>query len=130
MNDPIADLLTRIRNGCMAKLRFIEIPHSKMKEQITKVLKEQGFIAHYLIKEENKRGTIRIFLKYTKERNPIIQGLRRYSKSSLRKYSGHNDIPRVYGGMGIAIVSTSRGVMEGEQARKEKVGGEVLCLAW
>ncbi len=130
MTDPIADLLTRIRNGCKARHRFIEIPHSKMKEEIVKVLKQKGFIAHYLIKEEKQKGTMRVFLKYTDDRESIIQGMRRYSKPSLRKYVSHKDIPRVFGGLGIAIVSTSKGLMDGENARNEKLGGELLCLAW
>lgn len=130
MNDPIADLLTRIRNGCRAKHRFIEIPHSRIKEEIVKVLKQKGFVAHYLIKEEKKKGTMRIFLKYTQDREPIISGIKRYSRTSLRKYVSYRDIPRVCGGLGIAILSTSKGLMDGEHARNEKVGGEVLCLAW
>lgn len=130
MNDPIADLLTRIRNGCKARLRFIEVPHSKIKEEIVKVLKQKGFVAHYLIKEEKHKGTMRIFLKYTDSREPVIQEIKRASRPSLRRYVSYRDIPRVFGGMGLAILSTSKGLMDGENARNEKLGGELLCLAW
>src|SRR5262245_52774103 len=121
LNDPIADLLTRLRNASQARHRFIDIPHSKMKEAIVKILKEKGFVAQYLIKEEKRKVTMRIFLKYAGERNPVIHGLKRVSKGSLRQYVGCHEIPRVFGGMGISILSTSKGVMEGEKAREEKV---------
>lgn len=130
LNDPIADLLTRMRNACQAKHCFIDIQHSKMKEAIVKILKESGFVAQYLIKEEKKKVTMRIFLKYASEREPVIHGLTRVSKCSLRKYVSCHEIPRVFGGMGISILSTSKGVMDGEKARELKVGGELLCLAW
>ncbi|MCH9608713.1 MAG: 30S ribosomal protein S8 [Chlamydiales bacterium] len=130
IQDPISDLLTRIRNGCKAKHRYIEIPHSKFKEEVVKVLKQKGFVAHLLVKEEKGRGTMRIFLKYTDQREPVIKGLKRMSKLSLRRYVSHKDIPRVLGGLGISIVSTSKGVLDGEQARKDKLGGELLCIAW
>jgi small subunit ribosomal protein S8 len=101
-----------------------------MKEAIVKILKEPGFVAQYLIKEEKKKVTMRVFLKYAAERAPVIHGLRRVSKCSLRQYVSHQEIPRVFGGMGISILSTSRGVMNGEKARELKVGGEILCLVW
>lgn len=130
VNDPIADLLTRLRNASSARHRYIDISYSKMKEAIVKILKEKGFVSQYLIKEEKKKGTMRIFLKYVTQREPVIHGLKRVSKPSLRKYVSCGQIPRVLGGMGISIVSTSRGVMEGDRAREQKVGGELLCLAW
>jgi small subunit ribosomal protein S8 len=130
LNDPIADLLTRLRNGSRARHRYIDVSYSKMKEAVVKILKEKGFVAHYLIKEEKKKGTMRIFLKYAAQREPVIHGLRRMSKPSLRKYVSYGQIPRVLGGMGITIVSTSKGVMEGDMARQQKIGGELLCLAW
>jgi len=130
LTDPIADLLTRIRNASHARLRYIDVNYSKMKEAIVKILKEKGFVAHYLIKEEKKKGTMRIFLKYASQREPVIHGLKRVSKPSLRKYVSCGQIPRVLGGMGIAIVSTSQGIMEGDVARQQKIGGELLCLAW
>lgn len=130
MNDPIADLLTNIRNGGTAEKRFVEISWSKIKESILKVLKNQGFIAHYLIKEEDRKKTIRIFLKYCSDRTPVIQKIKRVSKPSLRKYVTSRDIPRVMGGMGIAILSTPKGIMDGMEARLSKVGGELICVAW
>lgn len=129
-SDPIADLLTRIRNACGAKRPFFDIQHSNIKENIVKVLKEEGFISHYLFKEENKKGTMRVFLKYSQEREPAIGMVKRMSKPSCRMYVSQQQLPRVRGGMGIAIVSTSKGVMEGEKARKENLGGELLCLVW
>jgi small subunit ribosomal protein S8 len=130
VNDPIADLLTRLRNANAAKHLYIDVDHSKMKEAIVKILKDKGFVSHCLIKEEKKKRTMRIFLKYGNQRKPVINGLKRVSKPSLRQYVSYLQIPRVLGGMGISIISTSRGVMEGDHAREEKVGGELLCLAW
>ncbi|MBS0624096.1 MAG: 30S ribosomal protein S8 [Verrucomicrobia bacterium] len=130
MNDPIADLLTRIRNASAARRRYIDLPHSKLKEGVVKVLKQTGFVAHYLVKEENKKVKMRIFLKYSGERQPVLQGLKRISKPSLRKYVGCHAIPRVLSGMGIAIVSTSQGLMDGERARDARMGGELLAIAW
>jgi small subunit ribosomal protein S8 len=130
LNDPIADLLTRLRNANRARHRYIDVNHSKMKESIVKILIEKGLIAHYLYKEEKKKGTMRVFLKYASQREPIIRGLQRVSKPSLRKYVSYDQIPRVHGGMGISIVSTSKGILEGDEARQLKVGGELLCLAW
>jgi len=129
-NDPLADLLTRIRNGCMARHRYVDIGHSKLKENVLKTLKNKGFIAHYLIKEEKGISTIRIFLKYTANREPVITGIKRESKPSLRKYVGSEEIPKVFGGLGISILSTSKGVMDGKAAREAKSGGELLCLVW
>lgn len=130
MSDPIADLLTRIRNASAARHRYVEVPHSKHKEEVVKILKKKGFVAHYLVKEENKKGQIRIFLKYSKEREPVLQGLSRQSKPSLRRYVSWQNIPRPLRGLGMAIVSTSRGLMDGESAREARIGGELLALAW
>lgn len=129
-NDPIADLLTRMRNASRARHRFLDIRHSKMKESIVKILKENHFVAHYLVKEEHKKKTMRIFLKYTAEREEIFHGLSRASKSSLRKYVSHHHIPRVLGDTGLAILSTSKGVIEGKRAKELRVGGELVCLVW
>lgn len=129
-SDPIADLLTRIRNAAQAKHLYLDIQHSRMLEAIVKILKLNGFIAHYLVKEENKRKTMRIFLKYAKNRESIINGLKRVSKPSLRKYVSCQEIPHVLGGMGISILSTSKGVVDGKMAREQNLGGELLCLAW
>ncbi len=130
MNDPIADLLTKLRNASRAQHRYIDISWSRMKEAVIKILRDQGFVAHYLIKEEKKKGTLRVFLKYGEKRGNVITELRRMSKPSLRRYVSYQDIPRVMGGMGIAILSTSKGVLDGNSARQEKIGGELLCLAW
>lgn len=129
-SDPIADLLTRIRNAAQAKHLYLDVQHSRMLEAIIKILKLNGFIAHYLVKEENKRKTMRIFLKYAKNRESIINGLKRVSKPSLRKYVSSQEIPYVLGGMGISILSTSKGVVDGKMAREQNLGGELLCLAW
>ena len=128
--DPIADLLTRLRNANMARHRFVDMTHSKMKESIVKLLKEKGYIAHYLIKEVKGIGTIRVFLKYDNERNPVINGLRRVSKPSLRRYVSYKEIPYVLGGVGTVIMSTPKGLVDGKSARQQKVGGEVVAYVW
>ena len=130
MHDPIADLLTRIRNANTALHRYTDIEWSKMKEAIVIILKEKGFVAHYLVKEEKKKKRIRIFLRYTPERKPLVHGLKRMSKPSLRRYITAQKIPTIQGGMGISILSTSQGVVEGNVARQKKIGGELLCIAW
>lgn len=130
-SDTIADFLTRIRNATRAQHRYVDVCWCKMKQNIAEILKEQGFIESYLVKQENnQRGTMRIFLKYTDQRRPVIQGIKRVSRPGLRRYIGHNDIPHFYGGMGVSIVSTSQGVMGGIEARKRKIGGELLCMVW
>jgi small subunit ribosomal protein S8 len=131
VNDPVADFLTRIRNALNAQHRYVDSNWSKMKQSIAEILKNQGFIENYLIKKESsQRGTIRIFLKYSEGRRGVIKGLKRISKPGLRKYVAHDNIPCFYGGLGIAIVSTSQGVLDGGEAINRKVGGELLCLVW
>lgn len=131
VSDPVADFLTRIRNAIKAQHRYVDVPWSKMKQNIAEILKNQGFIENYLVKQDNmQRGTMRIFLKYVEGRQPVIQGLKRISKPGLRRFVGHQDIPRFYGGMGLSILSTSQGVMAGLEASKRKIGGELLCLVW
>lgn len=131
LSDPIADFLTKIRNATRAQHRYVDIGWSRLKQNIAEILKSQGFIESYLVKQDNKnRGTIRIFLKYTEGRNPVIQGVRRVSKPGLRKYIGSQDIPRFYGGLGLSILSTSQGVMAGNEASSKGIGGELLCLVW
>lgn len=130
MSDPIADLLTRLRNSSRARQRFIDIEWSKIKEAIVKVLKEKGFVAQYLVKEEKKKSMMRIFLKYGTSNEPLIQELKRMSKPSCRHYISYREIPKVRGGIGIAILSTPFGVLEGMQAREKKAGGELLCLVY
>lgn len=129
-NDPIADLLTRIRNAGMAKKRFFDIGHSKIKENIVVELKKKGFIAHFLVKEENKISTLRVFLKYNEDREHMVNEIKRVSKSSVRKYIPYKQIPVVRQGLGAWILSTSQGIMDGESAKKLKIGGEVICEVW
>jgi small subunit ribosomal protein S8 len=130
VNDPVADYLTRIRNAQIAGMRMVEIPASKLKKAITEILYDQGYILKYkFADDEGKQGIIKIALKYdAKTRKPVIRELRRFSKPGLRQYRKTDDLPRVINGLGIAIVSTSKGVMTDKQARKENVGGEVLCF--
>lgn len=131
MSDPVADLLTRIRNGLQAQHKYVDIRWSKLKQSIAEILKQGGFIENYLVKyDDNNRGTMRLFLKYSNGRKPVIQGLKRLSKPGLRRYVRHNEIPYYYGGLGMSIVSTSQGVLEGNEAKKRKIGGELLCLVW
>lgn len=129
-NDPIADLLTKIRNASRAEHKYVEVNWSNLKEAVVKILKEKGLIAHYLVKEERKKGTLRIFLKYATGRKPVIQEIKRVSRPSLRRYVSYRAIPKIMGGMGISILSTSQGVLEGATARERKLGGELICLAW
>jgi small subunit ribosomal protein S8 len=131
ITDPIADYLTRVRNAIMASHRVVEIPASKITKEITKILFEQGFVLSYKFDDAGAQGTIKIALKYNKEtRSSVIKKLQRISTPGLRKYVGANDMPRVLNGLGIAIVSTSKGVMTNKQAREEHVGGEVLCYVY
>ena len=130
MSDPIADLLTRIRNAMVVKFPTVDVPASRLKEEICRVLKQEGYITDCEMLEKGVQGTLRITLKYTADEAPVIQGLQRVSKPSLRVYSGSSDIAPVRSGLGISILSTSRGVMTGKQARAEKIGGEVICQVW
>ncbi len=129
--DPISDYLTRIRNANSAGHRVVEIPASNLKKEITKILFDQGYILSYKFEDEGAQGTIKIALKYDKiTKEPVIRKIQRVSKPGLRKYAGSDELPRVLNGLGIAIVSTSHGVMTGKQAKKENVGGEVLCYVY
>lgn len=130
VNDPIGDMLTRIRNACMARHNQVEIPASKMKLAIAEILKREGFIKQYTLREGTPFNTIVITLKYTADRQPVISGLRRVSKPGLRIYTGRAEIPRVRGGLGLSILSTPKGVMAGHDAWQQRVGGEVLCYVW
>lgn len=130
MSDPIADMLTRIRNGIMASYDSVDIPGSKLKIDIAKILKSEGYIKNYKIMADQRQGVIRIFLKYDEKGQPIIGGLQRVSKPSRRIYTKSDEIPKVLNGFGTNILSTSRGVMTGGQARKLGVGGEILCDVW
>jgi small subunit ribosomal protein S8 len=129
--DPVADYLTRIRNAVRANHRVVEIPGSNLKKEITQILFEQGYVLSYKFDDSTAQGTIKIALKYNKEtKDPVIKKIQRISKPGLRKYSSSGDLPRILNGLGIAIVSTSRGVMTGKQAQRENVGGEVLCYVY
>jgi len=130
MTDPIADYITRVRNAAQAKHLKVDIPASNLKREITRILYEFKYIQNYLIIDDDKQGIVRIYLKYDEDENCIIQGLKRISKPGLRKYVKASEIPRVYNNMGIAILSTPRGVMSDRDARKVHVGGEVLCYIW
>jgi small subunit ribosomal protein S8 len=129
--DPIADYLTRIRNAMMAGHRVVEIPASNLKKEITKILFDQGYILSYKFEDTSAQGSIKIALKYnpaTKE--PVIKEIQRISRPGLRKYAGSHEMPRILNGLGISIISTSKGVMTGRQAQRENVGGEVLCYVY
>ena len=128
MTDPISDMLTRIRNAHRALLPTIELPHSKMKESIADILRKEGYIAEVSVAGKGLK-TLKLKLKY-QEKKSVIEGIKRVSSPGLRRYVGSTEIPRVRGGLGVAIVSTSQGVMSGTQARKSKLGGELLCYVW
>ncbi|MDI6631353.1 MAG: 30S ribosomal protein S8 [Bacillota bacterium] len=130
MTDPIADFLTRIRNANMIYHSTVEIPASKMKIALAQILKDEGFIKDYELIEDGKQGIIRIYLKYGANRERVITGLKRISKPGLRVYARKDQVPRVLGGLGVAILSTSKGIMTDKQARKMKLGGEVICYIW
>ncbi len=127
-HDPISDMLTQLRNAVIARKRFVDLNLSRQKHEILKVLEKQGFLEHILVDEEHKK--MRVFLKYSGGREPILQGLSRISKPSLRKYITRHEIPRISGGLGLAVISTSQGVLDGEAAREKGIGGELLCYVW
>lgn len=130
MTDPIADMLTRIRNAGKAKFGKVDIPGSKLKVELAKVLQKQGFVKNYKFVEDNKQGVLRVYLKYTADESHVILGMERVSKPSRRVYVKSKDIKPVLNGMGIAVISTSKGIMTDKQARKDNLGGEVLCNVW
>ena len=130
ITDTIADLLTRIRNAASAKHDTVEIPASNMKKAICQILVDEGYIKSFSVTEDGKQGIIKVVLKYGEGKTPVIKGLRRVSKPGLRIYSNVEELPKVMKGLGIAIISTSKGVMTDRQARKENVGGEVLAFVW
>lgn len=128
--DPIADMLTRIRNSLMIRQDFVLVPVSKIKLSIAKILKDEGFIINYEMLKGKSHRVIKIHLKYADKKQPVISGLKRVSRPGLRVYVQRGEIPRVYGGLGIAILSTSKGLMVGQQARRQHLGGELLCYMW
>ena len=130
MTDPIADMLTRIRNAGHARFDKVDIPASRMKISLARIFKDEGFIKNYKVIKDNRQGILRVYLKYSDQQQPLIQGVKRVSKPGRRVYAGSEDLPRVQGGLGVAVISTSKGVCTDRQARKFQVGGEVLCEIW
>lgn len=130
MTDPIADLLTRIRNGNMVMHETVEVPSSRIKMSISEILREEGYIKDYEYIEDGKQGIIRIYLKYGPNKEKVITGLKRISKPGLRVYVKKDEIPKVLGGLGTAVISTSKGLMTDKNARTAKLGGEVICYIW
>lgn len=130
MTDPIADLLTRVRNANMANHEKVEIPASKVKKAIADIFKTEGYIKDCEFIDDGKQGIIRLYLKYGSNKEKVITGLKRISKPGLRVYAGKDEIPRVLGGLGTAVISTSKGIMTDKDARKQGLGGEVMCYIW
>ncbi len=130
MSDPLADMLTRIRNGVMARFDAVSMPTSKAKVNVAKVLKEEGYITDYSVAEDGPQGTLTVNLKYAADTTPVITGIKRVSKPGLRKYAGVDAIPKVLNGLGIAILSSSQGIITDKTARANNVGGEILCEVW
>ena len=130
MTDPVADMLTRVRNGVRARLPKVDVPSSKLKVEIARILKSEGYIANYRVAEDAQQNVLRVYLKYGPGMERVITDLQRVSRPGCRIYCGKNEIPRVYGGLGINILSTSRGLMTGRSAAREGVGGEILCNVW
>jgi small subunit ribosomal protein S8 len=130
VTDPLADMLTRIRNASLVRHRRVSMPYSKLKEAVAKILVDEGFISGYTVTDETPQPNLVMGMKYTGKGNPVITGLERVSKPGRRIYLGYREIPWVRSGLGVAIVSTPKGVMTGRQARREQVGGEILCNVW
>lgn len=130
MTDPLADLLTRLRNGAKARFDLVEIPSSNIKVNIVKILKDAGYIKNFRVIDDNKQGVLKIYLRYDNNGKSLILGIRRISRPGLRRYCRSDGIPKVLNGLGMCILSTSRGVLSDEEARKEHVGGEILCEVW
>ena len=130
MTDPIADMLTRIRNANVVKHETVDVPASNMKKELSRILLEEGFIRGYDVIEDGKQGIIRIQLKYGQTGERVISGLKRISKPGMRVYADKHEVPRVLNGLGISVISTSKGILTDKQARKENVGGEVICYVW
>ncbi|MFQ5582882.1 MAG: 30S ribosomal protein S8 [Calditrichia bacterium] len=130
MTDPIADFLTRVRNALQAKHKFVDVPASNLKKKMAHILYDQKYIKNYIIIDDGKQGIVRIFLKYDNEGRPLITELKRVSKPGRRYYVGMENLPRVKNNMGIAILSTSKGLMTEREAKRQRVGGEVLCYVW
>jgi len=130
LSDPIADMLTRIRNASRAQHESVDVRMSKINIAIARIMKDEGFIKYYKLIRNNPQGTLRVFLKYGPRGEKVIEGIKRISKPGIRRYVGYADIPRVRGGLGVTILSTSQGILSGKDARRKKIGGEVLCELW
>jgi small subunit ribosomal protein S8 len=130
MTDPVADMISRIRNGVRAKLPRVDVPSSKLKVEIARILKDEGYVANFKVTQDDKQGVLRVYLKYGPGMERVITDLQRVSRPGCRIYCGKDQIPRVYGGLGINILSTSRGLMTGRSAAREGVGGEILVNVW
>ena len=130
ITDPISDLLTRVRNGSTAKQLKVDIPASQLKVAIVEVWKKFGFIKNYKLFRQNNKGVLRVYLKYVGKGRPVIQGIRRVSRPGRRVYRSHDNLPKVLGGLGLAVISTSKGLLTDQLARESRVGGEVLCTIW
>ncbi len=130
LTDPIADMLTVIRNASSARKGVVEVKNSRVSEEIIKIFKREGFISNYKLIKDSKQGILRVYLKYLKSGNPAILGIRRISKPGLRVYKKADELPKVYGGLGVAIISTSGGITTDNEARDKKMGGEVICYTW
>ena len=130
VTDPIAEMLTRIRNANQARKDRLDIPSSKMKQEIARILKEEGYIKNFRVISDRRQGILRIYLKYTSKKERVISGIKRISKPSLKQYVKVSEVPRVLGGLGIAILSTPQGIMTDRAARKRRIGGEVICHVW
>ncbi len=130
ITDPIADMLTRVRNGLQARHEYVLVPASQLKMSIARIMKEEGYIRDFEMLRDGPRRNIRVWLRYNDQKKPLLTGLKRVSKPGRRVYAGTDEMPRVLGGLGVAVVSTPQGVMTAQQARKRHVGGEVLCFIW
>jgi len=130
MTDPIADMLTRIRNANKARFETVDIPASKLKVNLAKILKDEGYIKNYQLTKDNKQGILQVFLKYGQKGEPVITEIKRVSKPSRRVYVGKETIPQVRTGLGLAVLSTSKGILTDKEARKQQIGGEVICTFW
>jgi len=130
VTDPIAEMLTRIRNANQAKKDRVDIPSSKMRQELARILKEEGYIKNFRVISDRRQGILRIYLKYTSKKEKVISGIKRISKPSLKYYAKASKVPRVLGGLGVAILSTSQGIMTDKEARKRRIGGEIICHVW
>ncbi len=130
ITDPISDMITRISNASKTKKEKVDIPASKLKAEIARVLKNEGFVSNYKVIEDRKQGILRVYLKYTPDKRSVITGIKKISRSSRRAYKGTTELPRILAGLGIAVISTSKGLMTDKEARLAKIGGEVICYVW